>query len=239
MARVARNGIVPPGKVIDLLPKVFSIREDFGLEVALLTLRRFCRSVPRAGPEIDASELSKSCLEKWLTDLAVYYHQHWYTPDNPYELTKRYAHINLVHKITITPAGIYLGGPEPEPTNRVLRRYAEHADHFVRVVFQDEDGSSVRYDPMASQHTIYHERFKCVLDGGVLVAGRKFSFLGFSHSSLRSQSCWSMAGLFVKNRDKTYTFKLPKQVLQDLGDFTNIRVPAKCAARIGQNFTDT
>jgi len=86
----------------------------------------------------------------------------------------------------VTPAGTYLEGPEPEPTNRVLRKYANQTDHFARVVFQDEDGGSVRYDPRASQDLIYHERFKRMLDGVILIAGLGFSFLGFSHSSLRS-----------------------------------------------------
>lgn len=162
------------------------------------------------------------------------YQQYQYSPENPYELTKRHVHINLIHKILVTPCGVYLHGPEPEPTNRVLRRYASHIDNFARVVFQDEDGSSVRYDPGASQDVIYHERFKGVLDGGVIIAGRVFSFLGFSHSSLRSQSCWFMSPMIMEGG-----MKLPNHILKELGDFKNIRVPAKCAARIGQNFTDT
>ena len=35
------------------------------------------------------------------------------------------------------------------------------------------------------------------------------------------------------------TLKMAEQVIQDLGNFSDIRIPAKCAARIGQNFTDT
>lgn len=107
-------------------------------------------------------------------------------------------------------------------------------DNFTRVVFQDEDGNSVRYDPRASHDLIFHQRFKGVLDTGALVAGRMFGFLGFSHSSLRSQSCWFMSRIFAEG-----TLKFPSHILKELGDFTNIRIPAKCAARIGQNFTDT
>lgn len=33
--------------------------------------------------------------------------------------------------------------------------------------------------------------------------------------------------------------KDPILVLKELGDFSHIRIPARCAARIGQNFTDT
>lgn len=95
-------------------------------------------------------------------------------------------------------------------------------------------GGSVRYDPRSSQDLIYHQRFKQVLDGTILIAGLGYSFLGFSHSSLRSQSCWFMAPL-VQQGSLVYA----PQVLKELGDFSHIRTPAKCAARIGQCFTDT
>ncbi|TKA65705.1 hypothetical protein B0A55_11132, partial [Friedmanniomyces simplex] len=99
-----------------------------------------------------------------------------------------------------------------------------------------EDGSSVHYDPRASQDIIYHKRFKGVLDGTINIAGQAFAFLGFSHSSLRSQSCWFMAPLFDREKG---SLQYAPQVIKELGDFTHIRTPAKCAARIGQCFTDT
>lgn len=100
------------------------------------------------------------------------------------------------------------------------------------MVFQDEDGSSVRYDSRADQREVYNH-FKQVLDGSIIVAGRALCFLGFSHSSLRAQSVWSMSTFFEAG-----TLQLPEHILRALGDFSNIRVPAKCAARIGQNFMD-
>ena len=65
-------------------------------------------------------------------------------------------------------------------------------------------------------------------------AGRHFDFLGFSNSSLRSQTCWFMASFRVNHEMLTAS-----TVIQRLGDFSLIRSPAKCAARIGQAFTDT
>lgn len=59
-------------------------------------------------------------------------------------------------------------------------------------------------------------------------------FLGFSHSSLRARTCWFMAP-FVK--DGTLIFA--QRVIKDLGDFSLIPSPAKCAARIGQAFSQT
>lgn len=59
-------------------------------------------------------------------------------------------------------------------------------------------------------------------------------FLGFSHSSLRAQTCWFMAP-FVWDGELRYA----RAVIKDLGDFSAIRSPAKCAARIGQAFSQT
>ena len=232
--RLARNGVLSPRKVQELLPKISKILEQHGQDAALSAIRRFYRKVPFAGPETESSELSKYALEQMLDEFADEYDQYQYNPENPYQIVKRHTHINLIHKIVVTPAGMFLEGPEPEPTNRVLRKYEDRIDHFMRVVFQDEDGGAVRYDPRASQDVIFHERFKEILDTHILIAGRAFSFLGFSHSSLRAQSCWFMAPIF---RDGS--LRLPEHILRELGDFSTIRIPAKCAARIGQNFTDT
>ncbi|KAK5135005.1 hypothetical protein LTR08_005665 [Meristemomyces frigidus] len=230
--RLARNGALSPIKVVSLLPKVRQIHDQHGLDATLAALRRFYHQMPTPGPGTDAAEVTGQVLESMLEEYAKSYDSS--SPEHPYELNKKHAHINLVHKVIVTPAGIYLEGPEPEPTNRVLRKYSDQMDKFVRVVFQDEDGAPVRYDPRSSQHLVYHQRFKNVLDGTILIAGYGFSFLGFSHSSLRSQSCWFMAPL-VKGK----VLKMAPQVIKELGDFSRIFTPARCAARIGQCFSDS
>ncbi|KXT13980.1 hypothetical protein AC579_8857 [Pseudocercospora musae] len=231
--RLARNGYLPPQKVILLLPKISELFVSSGLEATLSGLRRFSRSIPYPGPTVEAVELATGTLEERLHECVTLYNEH--APDNPFELAKRHVHINLIHKVIVTPAGIRLEGPEPEPTNRVLRKYAENIDDFLRVVFQDEHGGPVRYDPRSDLTRIYHERFQKVLDTNIVICGRGFSFLGFSHSSLRSQSCWFMAPFVNRHGRLIFAEKL----LKGLGDFSSIQTPAKCAARIGQNFTDT
>ncbi|EME77568.1 uncharacterized protein MYCFIDRAFT_60792 [Pseudocercospora fijiensis CIRAD86] len=231
--RLARNGFLPPQKVISLLPKISELLTSYGLEATLSGLRRFSRNTPYPGPTVESVEFTIATLEQRLHEFVALYDDH--APDNPFELAKRHVHINLIHKVIVTPAGIRLEGPEPEPTNRVLRKYAENIDDFVRVVFQDEHGGPVRYDPRTDLARIYHERFRNVLDTSIVICGRGFSFLGFSHSSLRSQSCWFMAPFVNRNGRLIFAEK----VLKGLGDFSSIRTPAKCAARIGQNFTDT
>jgi hypothetical protein len=234
--RLARNGVLYPEQVRQLLPKIHEIFKIYGTDAVCSALKRFYLQIPFAGPETSHEDLHIDQLKASLHELATGYERYKHNPENPYELVKRHQHINLIHKIVVTPAATYLEGPEPEPTNRVLRRYANDVDSFVRVVFQDEDRGSVRYDSRADQTAIFHEQFKGVLDSSppILIAGKAFSFLGFSHSSLRAQSCWFMAPIVFEG-----TLRLPEYILKSLGDFEQIRVPAKCAARIGQNFTDT
>lgn len=57
----------------------------------------------------------------------------------------------------------------------------------------------VRYSPRVSNFKIYHERFKGILTDGIRIADRKYDFLGFSHSSLRVQTCWFVAPFIHKD----------------------------------------
>ncbi|KAK5125105.1 hypothetical protein LTR85_000779 [Meristemomyces frigidus] len=232
LTRLATNAFLPPVKVMQLLPRVRALLSRYGLDATLAALRQFSRIVPLAGPDTEAARCSATALGQLLEECASRYDRH--APENPYEIVKRHDHINLIHRVVITPTSMYLEGPEAEPTNRVLRRWGDHTEHFIRVLFQDEDGTSVRYNASALQDKVYYERFKSILDTSILIAGQGFSFLGFSHSSLRTQSCWFMAPLFVDGG-----LAYADNILKKLGDFSNIRVPARCAARIGQNFTDT
>lgn len=134
----------------------------------------------------------------------------------------------------VTPTGFYLDGPDNEPLNRVLRQYMAQAENFLRVSFLDEDGEPIFFDRDSSNERIYQQRFKGILQYGMKIGGKHFDFLGFSHSSLRSQSCWFMAPFKLNYESLT-----ARMVINQLGDFTHIRCPAKCAARIGQAFSDS
>lgn len=124
-------------------------------------------------------------------------------------------------------------GPEPEAKNRILRKFETHVDRFIRFQFSDEDGQDIRFNGKFSSDAIY-ERFLFILNKGVQIGGRKYDFLGFSHSSLRSQSAWFMSPFYHTQRLQTYF-----NVINDLGEFQEIYSPARCAARIGQAFSET
>lgn len=95
----------------------------------------------------------------------------------------------LVHRATVTPSRITLHGPELEAKNRILRKFPEHHEFFIRVQFCDENGLDLYFNPKINSDEVY-SRFEHVLKGGLQIAGRTYSFLGFSHSSLRSHSAW-------------------------------------------------
>lgn len=95
----------------------------------------------------------------------------------------------LVHRVTVTPTRSTLHGPELESKNRILRKYPNHHEYFLRVQFCDENGEDLYFNPKISNDKVY-DRFRKVLEEGIPIAGRKYEFLGFSHSSLRSHSAW-------------------------------------------------
>ncbi|WQF82516.1 Putative RNA-dependent RNA polymerase, eukaryotic-type [Colletotrichum destructivum] len=143
-------------------------------------------------------------------------------------------HHALVFKAMVTPTRITLHGPEPEPMNRILRRFLNQTNYFMRVTFCDEDGGDLFFNPRVSYDQIFN-RYREVLNGGIPIAGRIYQFLGFSHSSLRSHSAWFSAP-FV---DDDGQLQLYGNIIKALGDFEHIEIPAKCAARIGQAFSET
>ncbi|KAI4153397.1 MAG: hypothetical protein L6R39_001577 [Caloplaca ligustica] len=229
LQRLALNAYLPPSKVLRLMQAMERTFANADTLMLAAALRRFSNQIPFAGPGTEASDLSWSSLLELLVDN---YHHLIREKDYSKDIAQVYDHMASIHKVMVTPAGVYLSGPEPEVKNRVLRQYSAFSSHFLQVTFSDEDGEPVRFDRTSSLDVIYHERFTKVLSGNISIAGRPYEFLGFSHSSLRSQTCWFMAP-FTWNGELRYA----RAVIRDLGDFRAIRSPAKCAARIGQAFS--
>jgi RNA dependent RNA polymerase len=231
MQRLAQNGYLAPARVLELLPEVTQISLRSGSAICIEAVRKLFRQIPYAGPDADPNAFDLVRLLELLQDNEKTAKANGCPL---FDLTQQHSHLALIHKATVTPTGVFLEGPEPETKNRVLRKYALHTDFFLRVSFLDEDEVPLRFDRHVSLDEIYHKRFKGVLSAFIEIAGRKFEFLGFSHSSLREQTCWFMAP-FIHNSAQLNA----RGVIARLGDFTSIRSPAKCAARIGQAFSET
>ncbi|KAM3512242.1 hypothetical protein MY11210_004089 [Beauveria gryllotalpidicola] len=197
------------------------------------TMKRLLHTIPYPYPGTDPAEvdpaafMQRVALEETELRSRDLSRQGVYGPSIP-------RHQTWVFKAMVTPTRIYLQGPDPESRNRVLRMFPDHGDHFLRVTFCDEDGQDLSFNPKVSNDPIY-ERYRQVLIKGIRIAGRQFSFLGFSHSSLRSHSTWFLAPFVGADGQR----QSRDTILAALGDFSDIRIPAKCAARIGQAFSET
>lgn len=224
------NGLLSPNEVRLMMPAMRDLRKRAGEEALIRILKRLALQLPIPDP---STNLRSGGLEGALTTMRQ---QEEYLIDGDLEEEEEQASREemSIHKVVVTPAGVYTAGPEPMAANRILRQYRAHSDCFLRVLFADESEERLEFDRGFSNERILQDRFLTILLKGLDIAGEHYDFLGFSHSSLRSQTCWFMRA-FVHEGSLLFA----NQLIRQLGDFSSIRCPAKCAARIGQAFSET
>lgn len=144
------------------------------------------------------------------------------------------------HRALITPSKIYCLGPELEKSNYVVKNFAQYASDFMRVTFVEEDWSKLPVNALSTsveqgfyakpyRTGIYH-RILSILRHGIVIGDKRFEFLAFSASQLRSNSVWMFASNdSVKAGD----------IREWMGCFNKIRSVSKCAARMGQLFSSS
>ncbi|KAI0025215.1 rna-dependent rna polymerase [Xylariomycetidae sp. FL0641] len=213
------------------LPTTSGSQRHTPLPFSAEAIKKLFSQVPFAGPEVEASRLDPG--EIWNDLLA-----------NEKELrqgtikgliTERgKRNLTMVYKVQVTPTRILLAGPEPEAKNRILRRFPRHTEYFARVQFCEENGQDLLFNSKVSQQQV-NNRFRGILLRGIPIAGRVYNFLGFSHSSLRARAVWFMAAFVDDDRN----FQAYSSVIGGIGKFAHIHCPARCAARIGQAFSET
>lgn len=138
-----------------------------------------------------------------------------------------------VHRVQVTPSKIYFCGPEVNLSNRVLRNYPEDTDNFLRVSFVDEDMDKLHSADLVShvdRETKLHQRVLSTLKDGITIGDKRFEFLAFSPSQLRDNSAWMFA---------SRTGLTASDIRKWMGDFHEIRIVAKYAARLGQSFSSS
>jgi len=174
--KLAQNGYLSPFKVLRFIEAIARLGVDVTDSVPIAAIRRLCNQIPFPGPNVESSELSLETLsELFVQSLQTIIRDRAYSAG----IAKTYEHIAAIHKVMVTPAGIYLSGPEPEVKNRVLRKYSAFSNYFLQVSFLDEDGEQIWYERETSNEDIYHKRFKRILEGVINIAGRGYevSFL--------------------------------------------------------------
>lgn len=144
----------------------------------------------------------------------------------PRSTIMRPEHLNsLVKRIYITPTTIILNPPKSETGNRVIRKYNELSDFFLRVNFCEEN---LEKHVWAGSEEVL-ERFRKVLDY-LDILDCQFEFLGFSNSQIRNHSCW----MTMRTSDSW-----AEQIREELGDFSSCMNIAKYSARLGLCFSET
>ncbi|KIJ35731.1 hypothetical protein M422DRAFT_261913 [Sphaerobolus stellatus SS14] len=124
------------------------------------------------------------------------------------------------HHVSFTPTAMRLEGLYIYQSNRVvLRQYLDYQDYFIL------DGAS-----------FVRERVGTILHHGFEVAGRRFEFLGYSQSQLRSHSIFAVSP-FYHPREGLVT---ADSIRAEVGIFDDIlHFPALYAARVSQAFSGT
>ncbi|KAJ4007046.1 hypothetical protein NW752_010460 [Fusarium irregulare] len=235
-ALVWNNYINPASgiKLLDVLEAVIqdAIEKQVAPAVTTDAMKKLFQSLPYPCPGTDPRELDVVSIMTEIMD-AEYEARKENPERDPVYGSKLSAQQIWIFKVLVTPTRVILVGPDADSKNRVLRKYSAKNDYFLRVVFCDEDGQNLNFHPKIDKEPVY-SRFRRIMDEGIQIVGRKYHFLGFSHSSLRAHSVWFSAP-FV---DEDLEIQTPEAILKALGDFEDIRVPAKCAARIGQAFSE-
>jgi RNA-dependent RNA polymerase len=149
-------------------------------------------------------------------------------------------HCTSIRKIIVTPTKLIFSPPTIELGNRVVRKYHDYVDRFVRISFQDENFT--RYMDGFKVEADVADRIKNLLYDGIKVGSRHFQFLAFSSSQLRDHSCWFFAPYTKEDakRDGNHLKPLSCDDIRSwMGNFDHITSVAKYAARLGQCFSST
>ncbi|KAF7512284.1 hypothetical protein GJ744_001852 [Endocarpon pusillum] len=139
----------------------------------------------------------------------------------------------LIRSVIITPSTMILTTPYIEMTNRVIRRYKEHADRFLRVRFEDDQFRGYARISATSQKTMDEVLSKVfrTLTRGIVIGDRHYEFLAFGNSQLREHGAYFFASL--------PSGPTASHIRAWMGRFHHERIVAKHAARIGQCFSTT
>ncbi|KAL4069320.1 RdRP-domain-containing protein [Scleroderma citrinum] len=142
---------------------------------------------------------------------------------------------SYTYQLVLTPTRHILEGPTVDQSNSVLRKFGNH-ECFLRVSFQDENGSKLRGDFETSINELLVERYRPILLNGCRVAGRKYQLLGYSMSGLREHSMWFVTP-FKDAKGKEWD---AEAIRNSLGDFSELQhYPARLGARWSQAFSAT
>lgn len=136
----------------------------------------------------------------------------------------------LSRSVTVTPTTLYFSSPTVELSNRVVRKFSEYQDRFLRVKFSDELNNGGINAVDDDSHNAVFARIRRTLQNGIVLGDRKYEFLAFGNSQFREHG----ALFFASNAEIS-----ADEIRQWLGKVDHIKTMAKRCARLGQSLSTT
>ncbi|KAL2868435.1 RNA dependent RNA polymerase-domain-containing protein [Aspergillus lucknowensis] len=130
----------------------------------------------------------------------------------------------------ITPSTVYYNVPSVDISNRIIRRYIDLADNFLRVRFTDEKHIGRIHATADNTMDEVFTRIKRALANGIVIGSTRYEFLAFGNSQFREHGAY-----FFAPKDGVTAASIRAW----MGKFSDIRNIAKHAARLGQCFSTT
>ncbi|KAI0635910.1 RdRP-domain-containing protein [Trametes polyzona] len=222
-----RNGLLNTGDLYDLRGDIEMLNQD-NPEFAGDVLRHFLE-------KLQAKQRSDTVVECFKNTVARDEEIRASLSAEGVEMVESKGTIKCFHVI-VTPTRVLLEGPYDTQSNRVIRKYDNYKENFVRVEFRDENSMHFRWPKEVDGRSLVKQRFGTILKEGLEIAGRHFRFLGYSNSGLREHTFWYMSD-FEHPDEGLVT---PDSIRNGLGDFSKVNtIPSKYAARIAQAFSGT
>ena len=125
-----------------------------------------------------------------------------------------------IQRCVITPTYILFTPYVLEEGNRILRENVKSINYSMLCGFKMDSLEEARWN-----NKFLMEYIKFILSKGFKIGEKNFSFFNYSQSQFRNMSCWLLTN--------------PQEVLDKIGDFSNIKQLSKYAARISQTLTTT
>jgi len=182
---LVRSMAVDVAEALELMPYVLRIVEAKGKEVAASMLRKFRSKAKNLSWNIAVEE------EFDLRQCFLDFEKECDRPTSTSSLKPSEGSLCDVFHVMITPTTMFLEGPFPERSNRVIRMYeSRHQESFLRVSFMDEARLQYRFDREIDGADFIKARVGPFLLRGLTIARRKFEFLAYSQSALKEHAVW-------------------------------------------------
>jgi RNA-dependent RNA polymerase len=180
---LTRALIVDVQEMLNLRADINNLVEERGAHHASMLLRHFAAQARTLIWGYNESKESKETVSQCFHRSQAEFKLQAPSPT----LTTGEAVFNCLHVVQ-TPTTIYLEGPFPERSNRVLRSYPGHHLNFLRVSFVDETRLQYRFNREVNGQEFIKYRVGGALLSGIYVAGQWFGFLAYSQSALKEHA---------------------------------------------------